>query len=128
MAAAIRTDPDHDRCVTFFKHVREPLVVPQLVITEVAYLVGRLLGPNAEASFLRALIDGPMTFPPAEPADLRRAADLIDTYSDLHLGTVDETLQRSRAERLEVTRIATLDHRHFAVVRPAHADYFEILP
>jgi uncharacterized protein len=32
------------------------------------------------------------------------------------------------AERYGTTRIATLNRRHFAVVRPRHADAFELLP
>jgi hypothetical protein len=32
------------------------------------------------------------------------------------------------AERLRVVQIATLDRRHFTVVRPVHAPAFEILP
>jgi len=32
------------------------------------------------------------------------------------------------AERPGATRIATLNHRHFAVVRPSQADAFELLP
>ncbi len=32
------------------------------------------------------------------------------------------------AERLDVTTIATLDHRDFRVVRPAHTDAFELIP
>ena len=32
------------------------------------------------------------------------------------------------AERLGVTRITTLDHRHFRVVRPAHCEALTILP
>jgi hypothetical protein len=32
------------------------------------------------------------------------------------------------AERLKATRVATLDHRHFRAVRPAHCDAFELLP
>jgi uncharacterized protein len=32
------------------------------------------------------------------------------------------------AERLGATRIATLNHRHFRVVRRRHADAFELLP
>jgi predicted nucleic acid-binding protein len=30
--------------------------------------------------------------------------------------------------QLGATRIATLNHRHFTVVRPRHADAFELLP
>jgi hypothetical protein len=32
------------------------------------------------------------------------------------------------AERLGETRIATLDHRHFSAVRPAHTDGFDLVP
>jgi hypothetical protein len=32
------------------------------------------------------------------------------------------------AERLDETKVATLDHRHFAVVRPAHTDALRIVP
>jgi hypothetical protein len=32
------------------------------------------------------------------------------------------------AERLHITTVATLDRRHFTVVRPSHTDYFDILP
>lgn len=32
------------------------------------------------------------------------------------------------AERLGVTQIATLDRRHFGVVRPNHVDAFTLLP
>jgi predicted nucleic acid-binding protein len=32
------------------------------------------------------------------------------------------------AERLDLTTIATLNHRDFAVVRPAHCDGFELIP
>jgi len=31
-------------------------------------------------------------------------------------------------ERLGERRVATLDHRHFGVVRPAHAEALELLP
>jgi hypothetical protein len=32
------------------------------------------------------------------------------------------------AERLEISRIATVDRRHFAVVRPRHVEAFTLLP
>jgi uncharacterized protein len=32
------------------------------------------------------------------------------------------------AERYREVRVATLNRRHFAVVRPRHADAFELLP
>jgi len=51
----------------------------------------------------------------------------VAAYRDLPLGTVDASLVAA-AERLDVRDIATLDRRHFSVVRPAHVAGFELLP
>jgi len=48
-------------------------------------------------------------------------------YRDLPLGTVDASVVGA-GERLELSQLATLDRRHFTVVRPAHIDAFELLP
>ncbi len=65
--------------MTLLNESSEPFVVPQLVVTEAAYLVGRILDPVAEASFIRHLADAPITFVGLELDDLRRMADLMDT-------------------------------------------------
>lgn len=62
-----------------------------------------------------------------DPSDWLRIAELVVAYDDLPLGTVDASVVAA-AERLDITTIATLDRRHFSVVRPAHVDGFEILP
>jgi uncharacterized protein len=46
-------------------------------------------------------------------------AELVARYSDLPLGTVDASVVAA-AERLGARSVATLDRRHFTVVRPAH--------
>lgn len=48
-------------------------------------------------------------------------------YDDLPLGTTDASVI-ALGERLDVREIATLDHRHPRVVRPAHVDAFTLLP
>ena len=59
--------------------------------------------------------------------DATRMTELVDRYDDLPLGTTDSSVI-ALAERLAVHEIATLDHRHFRVVRPAHVDAFTLLP
>lgn len=54
-------------------------------------------------------------------------ADLVVTYGDLPLGTTDASVV-AVAERLKITDVATLDRRHFAVVRPNHVDALTLLP
>ena len=64
---------------------------------------------------------------PITPADALRNAGLVETYADLGLGGPDASLT-VLAERLKLTPMATLDHRHFGVVRPTHTAAFELVP
>jgi uncharacterized protein len=105
----------------------DALFVPQLVITEVVYLLATRLGPAAEVKFLGDLASGALTPLAVEPADWLRIAELVAKYADLPLGTVDASVVAA-AERLELRAIATFDHRHFGVVRPRHVDSFELVP
>lgn len=98
-----------------------------MVITEVAYLIGSRLGPDAEIHFLGDLAAGDFTIEPVMAGDWLRIAELVSHYRDLPLGTVDSSVVAT-AERLRITRIATLDRRHFSIVRPNHTDSFELLP
>ena len=103
------------------------LVVPTTVIAECAWLLANRLGDHAELAFIASVAAGDVTATELTPADYRRCADLLAIYSDLHLGLVDASVI-ALAERLEITTIATLNHRDFRVVRPAHVDTFELLP
>lgn len=98
-----------------------------LVISEAAYLLERDLGTGAEIALLGDILDGQLTTICVEPSDWARTIDLVWTYRDMHLGTVDASVVAT-AERLRVRQIATLDHRQFSVVRPAHVEAFELLP
>lgn len=60
-------------------------------------------------------------------ADTGRAADLVEHYSSLPLGTADAVVV-AVAERFRAVNIATLDRRHLSVVRPAHVAAFTLLP
>jgi hypothetical protein len=127
VAAAIEDDPDHARCAEFFDLTSEALVVPQVVVAEAAYLVGKLAGAVAEVSFVRQLADERMDLRALDTEDLHRVADLMETYRDLRLGMVDAAVI-AIAERLECRAIATIDHRDFSVVRPRHLSHFDLVP
>jgi predicted nucleic acid-binding protein len=101
--------------------------VPILVVTEVAYLLENRLGPETEVRFLGDLAAGELVPEPVTAGDWLRIAELVATYRDLPLGTVDASVVTA-AERLGVVAVATLDRRHFAVVRPAHVPALELLP
>jgi uncharacterized protein len=104
-----------------------PLLVPTLVVTEVAYLISTRLGWQPETRLIGDLASGGFRLEPVHAADLLRIAELVARHHDLPLGTVDASVIAA-AERLGVTTVATLDHRHFGVVRPNHVLAFELLP
>jgi len=121
-------DAHHERCRAWLVENHEPLVVPVPVISETCYFIERDRDAETEVQFLASFEPGAMF----EMADLvaddwTRVARLIRTYADLPLGVVDASVV-AVAERLEVGRIATLDHRHFSIVRPAHLERFELVP
>ena len=104
-----------------------PLIIPTLVVTEVCYLVGTRLGSQAEIRFIGDLASGQLQVEPVAPRDWQRIAELVYTYSDLPLGTVDASVVAA-SERLGAATIATLDRRHFTIVKPNHCRVLDILP
>lgn len=127
VAAADRADTWHRKCSDFLATAMEPLLVPTPVIAEVCYMVARTGGSKAEAAFLRLFGKGLLTLVELEVDDLSRMADLTERYGDFPLGCVDASVV-AVAERLRITEVATLDHRHFGVVRPRHVERFTLLP
>jgi predicted nucleic acid-binding protein len=127
LAAADRNDPHHEACARLVTEEPAPLVTTAMVIAEAGYLIERQLGPMAEAAFYRSLAAGDVDVDVVRPEDWRRVAELVDRYADLPLGGTDARLV-ALAERRSLQRIATLDRRHFSVVRPASGVAFELLP
>lgn len=54
-------------------------------------------------------------------------SQFVEQYADLPLGTTDASVV-AIAERMGIEEIATLDRRHFTVVRPRHLNAFVLLP
>lgn len=121
------SDRHHRACVDLLETHPGPLVVPHLVITEVVYLIATRLGSVAEVRFLGDLANGAFMIEPVKSEDWLRIAQLVWTYRDLPLGTVDASVVAA-AERLGALEIATLDRRHFTVVRPSGLPGFDLLP
>ena len=127
VATADRADKDHHACRALLEGDEGPLVTTALVIAEAAYLIDRQLGPQAEASLYDSILGGDLEVASLDDADWARIRELVTTYASLRLGGTD-ALVVTLAERLGTTRIASLNHRDFTVVRPRHAAAFELLP
>ena len=120
-------DRHHAASLDLLERHPGPLLVPILVVAEVAYLIATRLGVEPEVRFLGDLAAGTLIPEPVLAGDWLRVAELTARYGDLPLGTVDASVVAT-AERLEIAEIATLDRRHFSVVRPTHVPAFQLLP
>lgn len=127
VAAAVRGDRNRGRCSRLSLEATGPLVVPALVITEVAYLLAARHGGSAERAFVGSCATGGLYVEPVEPSDWALIGELLDHNADLGLGTVDASVLVA-CERLGAAALATLDHRHYSVGKPRHRESLTLLP
>ena len=127
LAALDAGDPDHEPCARLLTDAREDLVVPALVLAEVDYWCHRRLGTDVWLAFLDDVLEGAYRVEPPTGSDLSRCRELQSRYASLAIGVTDASVI-ALAERLAERKVATLDHRHFAAVRPAHIDALNLVP
>ncbi len=101
--------------------------MPAPVLAELDYMAARAFGPGAFPAFIDQIRDGVLVVESLTDRDYERTAELMRTYADLRVGFVDAAVL-AVVERLREPKLATLDHRHFAVMRPRHVDALELLP
>jgi len=101
--------------------------MPAPVVVEVDWLARTRGRTDAMALLLRSVVDGSVLVVDLDVEDYARAAQLVEQYADLPLGLVDASVI-AVAERLEQDTIATLDRRHFSVVRPLHVEALTLVP
>jgi len=63
----------------------------------------------------------------SEFKDYARITEIMEAYADRDVGFVDASVL-AVVERLGETKLATLDRRHFSILRPSHVDALELLP
>ena len=127
--AQLNGKDDHHAAVSAAAKIaeREPIILPIPAITEVTYLLQRDLGIAAVATFLETLPETDFILETPTAEDYRRAAEILRKYNDANIDFVDDCIV-AIAERLNITKILTVDRRHFGVFKPRHCKAFEILP
>ncbi len=127
VAAIEPTDDYHVVCARLLERSREDRIVPAPVLVEVEYLLNRTRQVDVFVRFLEDCRREAFLVYELESADYARVGSLLTTYADLRVGFVDAAVL-AVTERLRETKLATLDHRHFSVMRPRHVDALELLP
>ena len=120
-------DRNHAKAKAFAATHETGLLIPDVVLVEAIYNLQRLGGTAATVRFSNLLIAQTPPFVALSLVDFARAVALMDRYHDAELDFVDCCLT-ALAERLNISRICTFDRRDFAMIRPQHAEYFELLP
>ena len=81
---------------------------------------------KASAFWSRLEIDA-LRLADLDARDAGRMRDLMEKYRDLPMDLADAALVRV-AERDDITRVFTLDRRHFSLYRPGRRRRFAIFP
>ena len=126
-ASLDRSDQDHIACRTLIEASTEPLLIPAPVLVEVDYWIQQRLNPGALVALLADIEAGAYSVVDLAPGDYTRVRELCDRYADADIGFVDAAVF-AIVERLGEPKLATLDHRHFALLRPRHRESIDLLP
>lgn len=127
LAALDTADPGHGPCAELIGEANENLLVPVLVLSELDYWCSERLTADVWLTFMEDVLAGAYSVEGPTQGDLERCRELQRTYADLKVGVVDASIL-ALVERLGETKLATLDHRHFATMRPRHTGALELLP
>ena len=126
-ASLDRSDAAHAACRALIESTSEALIIPSPVLVEVDYWIHRRLQPGALVALLADIEGDAYRVEDVTASDYRRIGELVDRYADSDIGFVDAAVV-AIAERLVEPKVATLDRRHFSVMRPRHVDVLELLP
>jgi predicted nucleic acid-binding protein len=122
-----RSDAAHRACRQLVLDAHEPLVIPSPVLVEVDYWIHQRLHPGILVALLDDIDAGAYRMEDLQTGDYRRVRELCDQYADADIGFVDAAVL-AVVERLREPKLATLDRRHFGMVRPRHVAALELVP
>jgi predicted nucleic acid-binding protein len=120
------SEPDHG-AVSEVLAAADDLVVSPYVVAELDYLVATQHGVDSELAALDELAGGAWQLAALDGEDLRRARGVIASYRDQQIGVADASIV-VLANKYRTRSIASLDRRHFSVVRSLDGGYLNVLP
>jgi predicted nucleic acid-binding protein len=106
---------------------KSQILLPQTVLAEVAYLLGRDAGLPTVVKFLRGLSKSRFSLTSLIEPDITRIAEILDQYQDSRIDFVDASVM-AMAERYKITTVLTIDRRDFQIFKPNHCSNFILLP
>lgn len=112
-----RRQPEHRAARASVERDGGPLLLSPLVLAELDYFVLVRLGAQAEQKALAELRSPAYRLASFTDDDFKLASEVAVKYGDMQLGLTDASIV-VQAARHKITRILSLDHKHFGAVRP----------
>ncbi|MEZ5479656.1 MAG: PIN domain-containing protein [Thiolinea sp.] len=109
-------DQYHEGVRKIFNQHSGRIIIPDLILVEIDYLLGKFLGVDAELDFLQDLVSGVYQLHRLDNPELQGCSRLIKQYRDLELGLADASVMMA-AETLDIYQILTVDERDFRAVK-----------
>jgi predicted nucleic acid-binding protein len=120
-------DADHERVSVVLTESPRPLIVSALVVAELDYLILSRYGIAAELAALNELASSAWTISWLTGPEYAAAVEIVRNYRDQQIGLTDAS-EIILAARHQTTTIATLDRRHFNVLRLPDGKPVHIIP
>lgn len=126
-ASLDRRDAAHAVSRHLIESAAERLIIPAPVLVEVDYWVRKWLHPGILVALLDDIENGAYNVEALKDEDYGRVRDVCRQYADANIGFVDAAVL-AVVERLGEQKLATLDRRHFGLLRPRHVPALVLLP
>lgn len=127
LAALDADDPDHARSAELIQNAHEQLLLPVPILVELDYWIGKKASVEVWRAFCDDVEAGAYSLMHLDRHLLARAADLQMKFSDQAIGLVDAAVFAT-CEVIGEDKVATLDHRHFSVLRTSDGKALTLLP
>ncbi|HEX5370221.1 MAG TPA: PIN domain-containing protein [Dehalococcoidia bacterium] len=122
-----RRDASHPACRDLVMNAEETLVIPSPVLIEVDYFITQRLQTQQRLDLLDDIRSGGYLVENLLPEDYERVFEICSIYNDADVGFVDAAVL-AIVERFSEPKLATLDRRHFGMMRPHHVAALRLLP
>ncbi len=127
LAALDESQRRHADCLAALVAARGPLLLSPFVLAELDYLLMRHMGATAQDALLDEVARGAYQLETFSAEDVGRARAITRRFADLEIGLADASLV-VLAERHRISKVLTLDVRHFHALRIGDRKRFTLLP
>ncbi len=127
VAANFKRDTNHTVAAQVMRDIRnEVRIVAAPTLVELFYLIADRVNYSRA---LQAIHAARLAFDvmPLTDDDMINMETIMARYGDAHFDYTDAAIM-ALSERLNITRVYTLDRRDFVIFRPKHCQSLELLP